>query len=67
MNGRPIKLMLVIDEYTRECLAVRVVRRILGKDAIDVFPDLVETHGIPEHIRSGNGPQMVAKTLRNWL
>lgn len=66
-DGRPIKLMVVIDEYTRECLAVHVARRIRGKDAIDVFADLMVTHGIPEHIRSDNGPEMVAKKLRNWL
>jgi len=67
LAGRPIKLMVVVDEYTRECLAVHVARRIRGKDAIDVFADLMETHGIPEHIRSDNGPEMVAKKLRNWL
>lgn len=66
-DGRPMKLMVVIDEYTRECLAVHVARRIRGKDAIDVFADLMETHGIPEHIRSDNGPEMVAKKLRHWL
>lgn len=59
--------MVVIDEYTRECLAVHLARRIRGKDAIDVFADLMETHGIPEHIRLDNGPEMVAKKLRNWL
>jgi len=59
--------MVVIDEYTRECLAVHVARPIRGKDATDVFTDLMETHGIPEHIRSDNGPEMVAKKLRNWL
>ncbi|NQX88101.1 MAG: transposase family protein, partial [Halioglobus sp.] len=67
VDGRPIKLMVVIDEYTRECLAVYVARRILAKDAIDVFADLMETHGTPEHIRSDNGPEMVANRLRSWL
>lgn len=66
-DGRPIKLMVVIDEYTRECLAIYVARRIRAKDAIDVFADLMEIHGIPEHIRSDNGPEMIAKCLRNWL
>ena len=66
-DGRPIKLMVVVDEYTRECLAVHVARRIRGRDALDVFADLMETHGIPEHIRSDNGPEMVAKKPRNWL
>lgn len=67
VDGRPIKLMVVIDEYTRECLAVHVARRIRAKDAIDVFADLMEIHGIPEHIRSDNGPEMIAERLRNWL
>lgn len=66
-DGRPIKLMVVIGEYTRECLAVHVARRIRGKDAIDVFADLMQTHGIPEHIRSDNCPEIVAKKLRNCL
>jgi len=66
-DGRPIKLMVVIDEYTRQCLAIHVARRICAKDAIDVFADLMATHGIPEHIRSDNGPEMIAKTMRHWL
>ena len=57
----------VIDEYTRQCLAIHVARRIRARDAIDVFADLMEIHGIPEHIRSDNGPDMVAKRLRQWL
>ncbi len=59
--------MVVIDEYTRQCLAIHVARRIRAKDAIDVFADLMQTHGIPEHIRSDNGPEMVATSLRQWL
>ena len=66
-DGRPIKLMVVIDEYTRECLAIYVARRIRGKDAIDVFADLMETHGVPEHIRSDYRPEMISTQLRNWL
>ena len=66
-DGRPIKLMVVIDEYSRQCLAIHVARRIRAKEAIDVFADLMEIHGIPEHIRADNGPEMVAKKLRAWL
>ena len=44
-----------------------MARRIRGKDAPDIFADLIETHGIPEHIRSDNKPKMVAKKLRHWL
>ncbi len=60
-DGRPIKLMVVIDEYSRQCLAIHVARRIRAKEAIDVFADLMEIHGIPEHIGADNGPEMVAK------
>lgn len=48
-------------------MAVHAARCILGKDTIDVFASLMETRGIPDQIRSGKGPEMVAKTLRNWL
>jgi putative transposase len=59
--------MVVIDQYTRQCLAIYAARRIRAKDAIDVFADLMEIHGIPEHIRADNGPEMVARRLRHWL
>ena len=67
LDGRPIKLMVVIDENSRECLAIHVARRIRGNDAIDFSLDLMEAHRIPEHIRSGTDAERVAKTLRNWL
>ena len=51
----------------RQCLAIHTARRIRAKDAIDVFADLMEIHGIPEHIRADNGPEMVAGRLRHWL
>ena len=60
-DGRTLKLMLVIDEYTRQCLAIHVARRTRARDAIDVFANLMETHGIQERIRSDNGPEMVAQ------
>ena len=63
-DGRVIKLMVVIDEVTRQCLAIYPARRIRAKDAIEVFADLMTEHGIPEHIRSDNGPEMIAKNLR---
>jgi transposase InsO family protein len=66
-DGRTLKLMVVMDEYTRRCLAIHVARRIRAKDALDVFARLMERHGIPEHIRSDNGPEMVSEELRNWL
>ena len=50
-----------------EALAIYAARRIRAKDAIEVFADLMSVHGIPEHIRSDNGPEMIAKNLRRWL
>ena len=66
-DGRSVKLMVVIDEFTREGLAIHVARRIRAGDALEVFADLMTRHGISEHIRPDNGPEMVAKVLRRWL
>lgn len=59
--------MPVIDEFTKECFRIHTARRIDSKNSIEVFADLMEVHGIPEHIRSDNGPEMVAKALRKCL
>lgn len=66
-DGRPIKMLTLIDEFTRECLAIHVARRIRATDVIDVLADVMQTRGVPEHIRSDNGPEMIAKNLRRWL
>jgi transposase InsO family protein len=59
--------MVVIDEFTRRCLAVHVARRIRSKEALHVFAGLMARSGIPDHVRSDNGPEMVAHDLRRWL
>lgn len=66
-DGRPIKILTLIDEFTRECLAIHVARRIRASDVIDIFADVMQTRGVPEHLRSDNGPEMIAKNLRRWL
>jgi len=66
-DGRPIKILTLIDEYTKESLAIYPARRIRANDVIDIFADVMTERGIPEHIRSDNGPEMVAKSLRRWL
>lgn len=66
-DGRTLKLMVVMDEFTRRCLAIHVARRIRSKEALEVFAELMTRHGVPEHVRSDNGPEMVAEELRNWL
>jgi len=66
-NGRAFKILNLIDEYTRECLAVVVKRRITAQEVIDKLFDLFILRGIPEHIRSDNGPEFTAKVIRKWL
>ena len=66
-NGVPFRILNVIDEYTRECLAVRVARRLTHKDVLDVLFDLFTVRGVPVHIRSDNGSEFIAKRVRGWL
>jgi putative transposase len=56
-----------IDEYTRECLALRVERRLNSLEVIDTLADVMLVRGVPEHIRSDNGPEFIARKLQNWL
>ncbi len=66
-EGRAVRILAVMDEYTRECLAIRVERRFSSEDVIDQLFHLFVFRGIPEHIRSDNGPEFTAKAVRNWL
>jgi len=66
-NGRKYRMLNVIDEFTHECLAIRVARRLKAIDVIDVLSDLFILRGVPGHIRSDNGPEFVAKALREWI
>ncbi|MFZ1169369.1 MAG: IS3 family transposase [Candidatus Sulfotelmatobacter sp.] len=66
-DGRALRVLVVIDEYTRECLALRVARRLGSLQVIETLADVMLARGIPEHIRSDNGPEFIAKELRKWL
>ena len=66
-EGRPLKFLNVVDEYTRECLAIKVDRRQTSRDVLRTLAQLMLKHGVPEHIRSDNGPEFVAKAVRQWL
>ena len=66
-DGRALKLLTVLDEYTRRCLAIRVGRRTRSDDVLEVLADLFARHGPPEHLRSDNGPEFTAKPVRRWL
>lgn len=60
-------MLNVIDEFMRECIAIRVERKLKAADVIDVLSDLFILRGIPTHIRSDNGPEFIAKALREWI
>jgi putative transposase len=66
-DGRRLRLMTLIDEFTRKCLAIRVARRINAIGVIETLADAMLFEGVPAFIRSDNGPEMVAKVLRQWL
>jgi putative transposase len=66
-DGRAFRMLTIIDEYTRECLAIMVGRRLTSEDVIDQLFNLFVLRGIPEHIRSDNGPEFTAKAIRKWL
>ena len=66
-NGRKYRMLNVIDEFTRECIAIRVNRKLRSTDVIDVLSDLFILRGVPGHIRSDNGPEFVAKAVRDWI
>jgi putative transposase len=66
-DGRMLRMLTLIDEYTRECLAIRVARRLGRYEVIEALADVMLLKGVPDHIRSDNGPEFVAKELRKWL
>ena len=66
-DGRAFRMLNVIDEYTRECLAIDVARRLTSDDVLERMADLFVRRGVPEYIRSDNGPEFAAKAVRGWL
>ena len=66
-NGVKFRILNVMDEFTRECLAVKAARSLTSHHVIEVLTDLFIEWGIPVHIRSDNGPEFIAKRVRDWL
>jgi len=66
-DGRTIRMLTVIDEYTRQCLAIKVARRLRHDDVLHVLAGLFARHGPPDHIRSDNGSEFTAIAVREWL
>ncbi|NIV18824.1 MAG: IS3 family transposase, partial [Woeseiaceae bacterium] len=67
VEGRVVRLLTMMDEYTRECLAIRVERKLNSEAVIETLADLFVRRGLPQYLRSDNGPEFVAKPLRAWL
>jgi putative transposase len=67
VDGRTLKVLTVEDEYTREALAIEVERSITSREVIETLRYLFEVRGAPKFIRSDNGPEFIAKGLRDWL
>ena len=66
-DNKVFRMLCVIDEFSRECLAIRVERKLNSRDVLDTLGELFLRHGPPEHIRSDNGPEFIAIALREWL
>ena len=66
-DGRVLRLLTVIDEYSRECLAIEVDRRLNSGNVLEVIGELFVSRGTPDHIRSDNGAEFTAKEVRTWL
>lgn len=66
-DGRPVRLLTLIDEFTRECLAIHTARHIGAQTVIEALAEVMLRRGVPQHIRSDNGPEFTAKALREWL
>ena len=66
-DGRAFRILAVIDEYTRECLSMLVKRQITSHDVIDQLYQLFLLRGVPQYIRSDNGPEFTGKAIRKWL
>ena len=66
-NGKSIRMLTVIDEYSRKCLAIKVAKRLKSDDVLEVLSELFISEGMPHYIRSDNGSEFTAHTLKEWL
>jgi putative transposase len=66
-NGQKLKCLTIVDEYTRECLAIDVSGSIRSARVIDVLSRLISLHGAPRYLRSDNGPEFVSKAILEWI
>jgi transposase InsO family protein len=67
VDGRQLKFLVILDEFTRECLCLDVARSITADAVLEVLAELMARHGVPAHIRSDNGSEFIAKEMQKWL
>jgi putative transposase len=66
-DGRSFRMLVIIDEHTRECLAIDVARKLTSEDLLERLSDLFICRGVPDYVRSDNGPEFTAHCVRDWL
>ena len=66
-DGRAVRMLTLLDEYTRQCLAIVVARKLRSDDVLHTLTELFARHRAPEHLRSDNGLEFTAKVVRDWL
>lgn len=66
-DGRKYRMLNIVDEFTHECLTIRIDRRLKAVDVVDTLSDLFILRGVPEHVRSDNGPEFIAKVVQDWI
>jgi hypothetical protein len=66
-DGRKYRMLTIVDEFTHECLAIRVKRKLKSIDVIEALADLFLVRGAPQHVRSDNGPEFVAQAVQDWI
>jgi transposase InsO family protein len=66
-DGRPVRMLTIVDEYTRECLAIDVARRLNSDDVLERLAWLFATRNVPKYLRSDNGPEFTARAAREWI
>lgn len=67
IDGRTIRFLNIVDEHTRQCLAIKVGRSITSEDAIDTLAELFAMHGVPKRLRCDNGPEFISSAIKSWL
>ena len=66
-DGKPLRLLTLMDEFTRECLSIDVARKLDSEDVLERLTDMFIRRGVPEHLRSDNGSEFTAQSVRDWL